>query len=1085
MLSSFCLLLSFFTGCKDKVEQPSNHVPLERGSPRFKDNPDPDNIYLPAQPLPRVGDTSFYSAGGLDGLATGVARNNSPWKEAESLDVGGVNRLPQVDEESFITWIDTQHTKLLHLHPKRGLQILDISNTEAPAVLSELRLKSPIKDVSKIEYRQGFGYIFQPEHILAVDLRDLTAPAFASTFDRPEEYLHHDFGDAGTLLSFVPVPGSEGEEMSSWTLCAHVLDASGDLEEGECQSFESKDPPSVRPDEETWSIVTTSEESSALRFVDVTDPSGALSVSEPFVVEGLGSRVHEPFFGRQGNILSLVRRSNEVVPGSLTEETIPIFVFETYDITDISNPALIGSEKFGYDREMRWSVFTKGMASFGLTSNGGLLRVSFRVAEDGTISLLGIEDGDRPPRLFEKYQRNGELYLFLSRITGDRVNNGVSTTEPVHGIEARVLDGDPTREDYEEVVTPSESLKNLWSGISLREDAILIEEDVVSTLASDGTEERGAIIVPFHGYNIREQEPGASAFVFTYSTSTVTYRGLLPTQEASIRQVAFGPDGVLTTTSATGVRQFDLHASEGPREILFFDITPVYEDIWVLGDHAVRQRSPVASLELWRTDIPAWRRESILEVVRADGDIEHAKTLAQFSIPEQARVLQSGDLFVVMSQVDSAEPEGRFYIEVWDLSDPLKPTRRGSLQRRKPIGLTSTDAFPECPGCSVRAAFKEIDVQIVGDKLIFAVAKPHSESIGDKYVRRFFPLKRMSATKRGCNTGSTSADSPVDCAYQTGILTCSQVVLYNLSATPEVCVGQLLICRIEEGQKHCRRTTPTEIMTSIHTGVDRDHLYEWYSTELEIVDLSSTGTLATHTLTLPEEEQTAGWVSARGRLFVNFKLPHTIPGDGRAYMRYFTREIDLSDPDAPILGDPVNLPGRLVDVRGDTLLVHDYRWGERWTEGALHLLELEDGVATLTETLGSFGDTRVDQIFWLEDQSVYVTARGMNVVYATDVRLEAPDPYKARLMGKIKENGRRISTGLVDASATLLTMTSDKLVFEDAVVYDVSDRERPRPLKRLLFYDEIYGFDQVGDRLITAQGMYGLVSYDLGFEDQE
>mgnify|MGYP001027906122 FL=1 len=1069
-LALVCLCLVVFTGCKGKIEQPTNHVPLDTFPPDFTDLPEPDVIYPPVQPLPRVGDTSFYSAGGFDGEVTGLAKNSASWMESNT-DGEEVNQPPQVSDESVIAWLDEQHTRLLHLHLFRGLRVLDVSEPSSPEVIGELFLEEPLVRVSKIEARRGFAYIFLKDEVQVFDLTDPTAPTFVATYEKPAERLEYDFGAAGTILSFAPEEASS--ETPRWELCSRITTLTGEIEEVECHTFESKSEPKVYRGEEMWSVVTDSEESVSMYFVDVSDPSGELSLSEPFEREDLGTEVTEPFFDIHENILSLVVRSNEVVPGSITEERLPIFVLETYDIADMSNPVLIDSKKFGYNRTMNWSVFASGTISLGLSSDSGYLRIGFHVDDQGVISVLEPAEENRLVPYIQRYLGGGRLHLSLGHFDAE-----------ARGLEVQLLDGEATTDRIQVVKAGGFDSENHWIDIELIPQVIHIEEDVVSMLSEDGTEETNAIVVPFQGFDTRERQPGSSAYLFTFSNSTITYRGMLPTQDAPLVQVAFAERGVLTTTSATGVRLIDLDAPEGAAEILAIDMAPIFEDIWIMGDYIARQRSLRATYSWWPIQVPDWRKESRIEIIRAGEDMEYADALAHFSIPEQARVIQSGELLIVLSEVDSAEPETRFYIEVWDLADPSEPKRRGGLQTRRPARLVSSDPSPECAGCLVRAAFRDVDVKVVGDKLVFATIAQHEESVGDKHVRRFFPLERNSSVEQGCAARNSPSPSEA-CVYQTGSIICSQIALYNLSRTPETCVGELLICKIQDGQKSCRRTTPTEILTSVDVGSDRDHVYRWNSTRLEIVDLSSMGQLTKHTLELPEGEQSAGWVSSEGRLFVNFKTPHSVPGDGRAYMRYFTRQIDLSDPENPVLGEPINLPGRLVDARGDTLLVHDYRWGELWTEGAIHLLELEDDVATLTETLGSFGDVRIDQIVWLEDQSIYVVAHGMKIRYRNDVILEDPDPYRARLLGRVTSTGRRVSTGLVDADADLLAVTDDVIVFDDAVVYDASARDRLRPSKRLDFRGDIFGYALHGETLITAQGMYGLVTYDLDPEAME
>ena len=1068
-----CLCLTSASGCE--VEQLAYKERKRPLPPEFDELPPDEVIYPPAQPTPRVGDTSFYSAASFDGTRVSTRETRHEWERTNTL---GQRMKPPVSTKMYTGISEHYGKRLVHLHAQRGLEVLDISDVSDPVVVGTLRIEGV---VTGLEVFGRYALVFQGSRITVVDLARPTRPVEVSSYRLKSVPEVIEVRDNGVLYLLV-VRGDEPPMAGQWELLSLGIDVEdGELRKIASYTFENLLQTEVVSDGETLAFVRDSGLGNQVQIVDISSPLGAIDTVGVIDDERLGRALSVPSLGINGGFLSVVTRAYELVPGSVTEDRVLANVITTYDIGGIGEPIEVDSELFGYDRKIKFSALSGRYAVFvlepGEDAEAPMRRVAFNIEEDGSLTVAGLEDYKAIAGVQQGYSESGDVYYMIEESLIEGL--GQNPTVPAHTF--RISIRDVSTADAESTDTLLSDTARYWRNLDVSGEKILFKEGVVEHAAEDGTPETGILVVPYSGHNLRRQRHLATASIYTFSKTSLTYRGDLPLQDAPIQRIALIDDDLLFTSSTTGVRMIDISDPSQPEELSHVDVVPVIEGVWSMGEHVLRQRSTVSSTYWWEEEAPAWLLEARLEVMPAD-DVEYGEPIAEITIPSEARILQDGDRFVILSEVDSSDPEKRFYIEYWDFSDPAYPFRRGALQTHRPAGFRSDDSSTECPGCLLDEPFWDVDVKLVGDKLVFADIIEHEEYLGVEFFRTFRPRGAMSPENRGCSYSYPADGVYNDCIYHIGAITCSQISRVDLTRYPEVCSGEVLICRIEDQAKSCQRTSPNQI-TLIPRSRVQAYTREWQSVELRVIDLSGGGQFQEYSIRLPEEEQAAGWVVDGDRLYVNFKLPHKVEGDHRSYMRYYTRRIDLDVPGEPVLGEPINLPGRLLAARGDTSLTHDYLWGDVWTEGALHKLSLDGNTATLDEIIGRYEDARLLGEFWLESGRVVAMAEAMTPKFSGDVEVERPDPFPVRLLGSVSDFGRRGSVGVRRKNSKSLVATDDALVFSDGVVYDVRDLERPRIHQYLSIPLVVYGTALVGERLLVASGAAGIKSFDIGIDD--
>jgi hypothetical protein len=195
--------------------------------------------------------------------------------------------------------------------------------------------------------------------------------------------------------------------------------------------------------------------------------------------------------------------------------------------------------------------------------------------------------------------------------------------------------------------------------------------------SADGTEETGLLLLPFVGKDDPNQKLLARVQLFTFSSTTISKRGLM--DHGTVVRRSFEVQANTTANlSDEAVSLFETSNPDQPRELGRVDVAPSHSSVFRFGDHLARLHdnygiSPEPSEGL--------RPQSKVEIISAADEPETGPVLASFDVPVGGTLLQVGQLLVSLfsdTTLDQNEAQARTttQIKVWDLSDPTKPRAR-------------------------------------------------------------------------------------------------------------------------------------------------------------------------------------------------------------------------------------------------------------------------------------------------------------------------------------------------------------------------------------------------------------------------
>ena len=139
----------------------------------------------------------------------------------------------------------------------------------------------------------------------------------------------------------------------------------------------------------------------------------------------------------------------------------------------------------------------------------------------------------------------------------------------------------------------------------------------------------------------------------------------------------------------------------------------------------------------------------------------------------------------------------------------------------------------------------------------------------------------------------------------------------------------------------------------------------WQSYALHVVDISNPANpnLA-GAVELDDDWEAVSLTTRDDSVYATWKTPAQVAGDARPFVRYHFTQVDLSTPGEPRIIEPVNIPGELLAVSGDsgeTLFTRDLVFGEDLIETAVNRLTLTPRGARL-DARRRFTDEQVDNV---------------------------------------------------------------------------------------------------------------------------
>lgn len=1023
-----------------------------------------------------LGETDFISADGYQG-------------EETALDTSGVMDASVVNESVAMGDEETDRTveegdiyrvlgddQILNLNSYQGLQIIDFKNVKEPEIIGRYQVTgSPVElytvdDRAVVLLNNWRGYygarkdmaIYSREGglVLIVDISDRMSPklvdqAFVNGSIKTSRLTK---GDEQTALYIAAdyygeLENDQGElEWDSRTL-VQSFDVSGDTIKKRTELDLGGYVTDIQATSEALLVARNNWDSdnsySTVSLVDISNPDGTMVQGDEVQVRGVVSSKYN--MNLYNGILRIVSGRN------WNEEELPNHL-QTYDAGDFANLKEIDYCSFGEGEDLFATLFVENKAFFVTYFRTDPFH-AFWVGDDGTCE-------ERSEFIVSGWNDFFQPVLDRQRLIGIGVNDeDGDSTMSVSLYDITDLSNSEPLLDREEV-----DLESSWSEARWDDRAFTVLEGALQEDAADG--ETGLVLLPFEGYNSGEDQYIAAVQIFTFSDTSLTKRGVMD-HGSEVRRSFLGNPQVTANLSEAELSLFDHTKPDSPTELGRVVLAPNYTQVLTYGDYLVRKSDPNDSYYYWYSD--PRQLKAVVEIISRTDDIHTAEVLAKLEVPSSAYLVKADkQLISIYGQVTDSEDEPVTYrttIDVYDLTDPTSPQHQATLtsDRIKPTGFDGfyyyDDMFlmDDCWDCFGSSSYSNRNLRVIDGALVFIVPESQRELLGSERVCYHYPLEDPCWFE----------DSDQACEeYYTGAVTCR-----SLNGEPQICTGHIGRCEVDSDQQlECQKIDPETIETTGECRTEQRYRY-WNAYTLQVLSLKGQTPKLSDPIELPRQDEAVSIIAGSDSVYYTYKEPFENQGDPRPYVRYYFRQIDLSTPDDPEIGDPINIPGELLSVDGETLYTQDIIWGSTSAETAINKLELQDGLAT-RQAVYRFSDRYVDKVQLDAEGNVLVSHQPIWDPY--DYLQEEEEEMNILTVLKA-DDLTELSEIEVDAWAELYGAQQNRALFDvpgGLLILNLVDPQAPFPQA----YFPTRGWpDEVlfeGDEILFAAGRYGIYRFD-------
>lgn len=945
---------------------------------------------------------------------------------------------------------------LLNLNGYRGLQVIDLSDPGAPAIVGRLRVTgTPVElyvsgDHAWVLLNDWRGYwgsrhdaaveTWQGGVALSVDLSDPAAPRIVDRelvpgWIRVSRLVRGGGQEALYVVSqeWNTGAGTPDTRVTSFALAGGRLTPADALELGGWVTDVAATPEALLVAREDWQSGR-----SRVSIVDISDPAGTMIEGAEIQTEG---RVESQFnMDLRGGILRVVS-ANSWASASNTNH------LETFDASNLHQLTRIDHETFGANEDLYATIFLDE-AAFCVTYRRVDPFHAFHVSPTGDVTAMS------------EFVVSGWNDFFRAVLGGTRLI-GIGTDDQASWTTAVSLyDVTDLANPRPLVARAVVEAQGSWSAASWDHRAFSVIEDAVAIQAPTGELETGLVLLPFNGWNAADGHYTASVQIFTFSATTLTRRGKMEHGSPVHRSFRAAPD-TAAHLSQEALSLFDVGDPDAPAELGRVALAPSFTDVIPFGDHLVRLRAP-AAWSGWGANRPAE-----MQVLPPGADPDTGTPVARFDVPAAARLHRVGHLLAAVTgtwQELAGDWKRVTEIRLFDLSDPAAPVERGSLVTdRITAGGGAWYGLVDCMGdCGRYGGWQAFDdVHVVGQALAFVESEPRYEEVGPQRVCYEAPRDR------GTCSGAGWADG---CTIQTGGRTCiDRGRGFHCTGTIRACVYDA-----DEASFACTDVDPDviDLERSCHDGTA---WRSWNAITVEVVDLRDPDHPAlAPTVALAPDDEGVGAVAAGTDLWLSYKRPVTVPGDPRPWVRYFVRRLELADPAHPVLRTQVNVPGELLAVEGATLYTRDRNWNGDRVDSAVARLRLSGPVALL-EAHRPFTARDVETIALDGAGQLLVSHRSLPAYGAqAGHALTILDAGSPRL--------DELATVEVDTWARLADARVGRALFQvpgGLLVFNLDVPAQPWPQAWFATWGWPHRLVVDGRRILFAAGPYGVHAFDV------
>ena len=1062
-------------------------------------------IEEPIQPTPPKGQTDFWSADARNGQRSqDNAENNADSDFAAAPGAEADNESERRAEEGDIYRVvqDGQQGLILNLNAYRGFQIIDFSNVTNPQVIGRVPLSGTPVEMYQVGDRvfvllnNWYSY-WSSRHaptsasqhhgggVVVIDISDTTQPKIESqapvdgwirtsrlTRGGGKEALYvvsneYQGGGQTHVRSFGVSGQGALSQASSLSLGGYVQDIQAT---GERLLVSRYDYSNGR------------NHGSDISIIDISSPDGAMVEGQSVQVKGMVDNKHN--MNLDGDILRIVS-SNSWSSATNTNHV------QTFDASDVQHLVPIDEATFGDGEQLYATLFLDEKAFFVT-----YLRVdpfhAFSISPTGQIT----EESEFVVSGWNDYFRD---VVGRARLIGIGKNdeNGRNT------MAVSLYDITDLKNPNPLITRAEVALDHSWSEAQWDDRAFSVLEKATSVTAPDGvTTESGLVLLPFSGWNEQEKRYVSAVQIYTFSRDTLTLRGTME-HGSHVRRsfMADAQDKTTANLSELELSLFDTSDPDAPSEKGRIELAPNYTSLKLVGksgQFAVRTHDRSAYYGWWgqRSDTA---REDSLQVIALNGqDPDRAPAVAEITVPANAQtyVVDNDKLVAVSQTVDyehkvGDEPLVLSEVQVWDLSDPTKPSLLANMMSDKlPRGHNYYGGWygEDCWECGYWGGSSAPAATVVGDALVFPERTSQERLEGTLHQRVIRPHREMYAYRRDCYDHESNDYAPQACTFQQGSIRCSQLTRVDGAVEPEVCQGSIKQCVQDAlGHRECTEIDPMDSSLERRTYDPRNQYRRWSSAALHVLDLSvpSQPSLG-QPVALPTDEEFVGIVADGSTLYASVKQPYDLPGDSRPYVRHYVRPLALHTPSAPALGAPVNVPGSLLFAEGPTLVTQDALWGATIVEASLNQLTLHDGKAHLDHAPIRFTDQQVDRVeFDAHSRQLVVGHQTGWIVNYEDNHGQWEDYDRVHHMSVVEMNAQgltKLSEVEVDEWGSLQSVVASRALFQvpgGLLVFNLDDPSAPTPQS----YFPAQGWPQdilIHDgHIMMATGRYGIYSFGI------
>ncbi|AKU92979.1 beta-propeller domain-containing protein [Vulgatibacter incomptus] len=1043
------------------------------------------------QKEPQPGESRFVSADGYQGQKSpdrggGDGVGSSPdTPETGGGDGGSSGRTVEEGDiyRSFGSGL------VLGLNAYRGLQVLDLRDLSAPAVLGRAELSgTPVElyvvgDHAIVLLNDWQGY-YGSRYAATVNRAsggvvmtvDLSDPARPVVIDRQvvpgwiyKSRLSRGNGQTALYVvaqnyGYVDADGqstwSTNTVVKSFQVDGGTIAARTELALGGWIRDIQATPEALLVARDDW---TDSYYRSSVSVIDISSADGTMIAGGEVQVAG---RVANQFnMDLYNGVLRVVSGRTWGTSGNANH-------LETFDATDIANLRRIDSKNFGVNEDLYATLFV-GNSAFFVTYERRDPFHAFEIRDDGVAT--------------EKSQFivSGWNDFFRPTFGGDRLI-GIGTEDTGGRTMAVSLYDTTNLENPQPLVQRATvAVSSSWSEASWDHRAFSVVENAVSVPGPDGVVETGLVLLPFSGWNSGTDEWTASVQIFTFSRTSLTRRGLMSHGTPVLRSFLVA-DASTANLSEESLSLFSTVDPDRPTELGRLDLAPRYGDLLVFGEWSARLRE---ASDLWSYRSGSGRSSSV-QIIPSSAHPDDAAPVATIQVPAGTSIHKVGGRLVTLS-MEYATSGWETTIRTWDLSDPAHPSQSGSLVTRDiaPFqrwgwgwyGDKEVPPMSDCFGCGYYGyGTSQPEMYQVGNALAFVDRTPQSASMG---------------TARICNSWPRDEDScwrtPGRCTDHRGYRTC---VTLRGSTT---CEGEVYECTWRDGEyQSCDEVDPTGVSMS-QSCYQQELTRYWSSFVVRVLDLGRPDALELgRPLAMPANEEAVDVVPEGNRLFLSYKKPYAVAGDSRPYVQYFIRAFDLSTPSDPRQGAAVNVPGQLLSLDGNTIFTRNLVWGSSSIESAVARLVLRGDVAEL-QAHKRFPNRIVDQTLldgaghllvshrprWTDGGAVYGSSAGVGSSDGGSAETSYVQSFS--ILDARSPTLADLATAEVDDWASLEDARSGRALFQvpgGLLVFNLDRPEAPYPQAFFALKGWPERLHVEGRRILVPAGPYGI--YSLGLDEE-